>query len=658
MTFHPLRSRAPLLVVVFTLFGAFAFGQDKDWRPVDAADLHSSVPVVDPGADAEAIFWEVRVDDSDASSLSLRHYVRVKVYTEKGRDQFSKHDILFTRGSKVKEVDARVTKPDGTVVQLKKDDVVERDILRANGVKVKAKTFALPGLETGSIVEYRYREVIENAEATMRLIFQREVPIRTESYYVKPFSGTRGMYYESFNVGNTRFEKDKDGFHRATMTNVPAFREEPMMPPTDDVRSWMYIYYAATVPKNADEYWKNVSEFHYGHTKDTFKVGDEIKATTAELIKGAATDEEKVRRIYDWTKTQLRNLSYAVKLNEEELKKALQNKTPNDTVKAKFGAGFQIDAVFGAMARAAGFEVREALSGSRNEMIFDPRIPNVGVMVNSTSVAVKIGDKWQFFSPASYYAPFGMMSWAEEGQTALIAEEKGPVWRPIPLAAAEKSMERRSGKFKILDDGTLEGEGRIEYTGHQAAFQKSVNRDDSASEREERFRNGLKTKILGSAEVTDVQMQNLDDPEKPVVYTFKVKVPGFASRTGKRLFFQPNVFERSAKPTFTASTRKYDVYISYPYSENDELTIDVPAGFALENPDAPVPVKDQQGIGSDIVKISTTADGKTLIYRRDFSFGNNGFIRFPAASYSAVKALFEAFNKAEVHQLTLREAAK
>jgi hypothetical protein len=96
----------------------------------------------------------------------------------------------------------------------------------------------LPGLEIGSIVEYRYREVLDNAAANMRLIFQREVPIQTISYYVKPFSGTRGMYYEPFNV-NARFEKDKNGFHRATMTNVPAFREEPSMASEDEVKSWI-----------------------------------------------------------------------------------------------------------------------------------------------------------------------------------------------------------------------------------------------------------------------------------------------------------------------------------------------------------------------------------------------------------------------------------
>lgn len=639
----------PLALIISVL------AQDKDWRPVSPDDLTSKTPVVEPDADAEAIFWEVRVDDSSADDLSLKHYVRVKIFTDRGVEQYSKHDIIFNTGTKIKDVEARITNPDGSTSFLKKEDVIERDIVKANGVKVRAKTFALPNLKVGSIVEFRYREVIDNAEANMRLVFQHELPIRNISYYVKPFAGDRGMYYEPFHMGDAKFEKDKNGFSRVTMTNVPAFREEPSMLPEDDVRSWIYIYYASTERKAPTEYWKDINKFHFGHTKDTFKANDDIKNITAGLIAGAISDEEKLHRIFDWTKTNIRNLQYAPKVVEEDWKKANSSKSPGDTVKLKFGYGLQITYVFGAMARAAGFDVREAFSGNRSEMIFDPRVANASLMLGSFFAAVKMGDKWEFFNPASYYAPYGMLGWSTEGQTAMITDDKGPIWVPLGLANADKSMEKRSGKFKLLSDGSLEGEGRIEYTGHQAATIKSINRGDSEIEREKYLKDKLRSMILGSAEIESFTMENLDDPEKPVVYTFKVRIPDYASRTGKRIFFQPNVFERSAKPRFVSSTRKYDIYISYPYSESDDITVEIPEGFALESADAPTPVKDKQGIGSDQVTMGITTDGKTLVYKRTFSFGNDGYVQFPVSSYPALKQFFEAFNKVDVHQLTLKQ---
>lgn len=642
------------LFCAFALFSASSFSQDKDWRAVTPADLQSSVPIVEPSADAEAIFWEVRVDDSSADELALRHYVRIKLYTERGRENFSKHDVAFTKGTQIKDFEARVTKPDGTSNFVKKEDVLEREIAKAGGFKVKAKTIAFPGLEVGSIIEYRYKEVVNDGAANMRLIFQRDIPIREIAYYVKPFSGDRSMAYHQFNAPGLKFEKDKNGFYKAEMKNVPAFKEEPFMLPEDEVRSWVYIYYTAQIPKSVDDYWKQMSSSLYTVQKDSLKPSDEVKQATATLIANAASDEDKLRRIFEFTKTQIKNTTYAENVTDEEKKVAGKNKSAGDTLKNKLGTAGDIDQLFGAMARSAGFDARIAYSGNRNELFFKRDVPNMRLMLGSSSIAVKVGTAWKFFSPASYFTPYGLMTWIEEAQVALIPDSKELIWESIPLSDSLKSAEIRSGKFKIEADGTLTGEGRVEFTGHQAYSRKMLNRGESASEREDRLKSYVRSAIFSTAEVTSFNIENTNDPEKPFVYSFKVKVPGYAQRTGKRLFFQPNVFERGSQPRFTANSRKYDVYIPYPYSESDDITVVVPTGFKLENADAPETLKDNQGIGSHETDIGVTRDGSTVVYKRKFSFGNGGFIRFPAGSYTAVKSLFEAFNKADVHQLTLR----
>lgn len=639
---------------LFAFVSVSAFSQDKDWRPVSPADLQASAPVVEPSADAEAIFWEVRVDDSSTDALALRHYVRIKLFTERGREDFARHDVTFTKGTRIKDFEARVTKPDGTTAFVDKEQVLERDIVKANGFKVRAKTIAFPGLEVGSIVEYRYKEVIDDAAANMRLIFQRSIPIREIAYYVKPFAGERSLAYQPFNVGNTKFEKDKNGFYKAAMKNVPAFHEEPSMLPEDEVKSWIYIYYTAESIKNADEYWSRISKALFDAGKNSLKAGDEVKLETEKLIAGASSDDEKLRRIYEFTKSQIKNVSYAEQSTEEQKKQALKNKSASDTLKYRVGTAGDIDQLFGAMARAAGYDARRAYSGNRNELFFDRQVPNMSLMLGSTSIAVKVGNDWRFFSPASYFTPFGMMSWIEEAQIAMIPDSKELIWKEIPLSDSGLSMEKRSGKFTLQPDGTLVGEGRIEFSGHQAYTHKMLNREDSHSVREDRLKSRIRSTISGSAEIESISIENVNDPEKPFVYTFKIKVPGYAVRTGRRLFFQPNVFERGAQPRFTANTRKYDVYFSYPYSEQDEVSIELPTGFKLENADMPIAIKDNQGIGSHQTSAAVTSDGKTLKYNRKFSFGNGGFLRFPAGSYAAVKGLFDAFNKADVHQLTLR----
>ena len=40
---------------------------------------------------------------------------------------------------------------------------------------------------------------------------------------------------------------------------------------------------------------------------------------------------------------------------------------------------------------------------------------------------------------------------------ALVTNSKELIWKLIPLSPADKSLGKRTGKFKLLEDGTLEG---------------------------------------------------------------------------------------------------------------------------------------------------------------------------------------------------------
>src|SRR2546421_3811356 len=77
---------------------AAARGGDKDWKPVDPAQLSMTAPAVEKDADAEALFWEVYVDDSHPEELSLKNYVRIKVFNERGRDSQSEVEIPYAGG--------------------------------------------------------------------------------------------------------------------------------------------------------------------------------------------------------------------------------------------------------------------------------------------------------------------------------------------------------------------------------------------------------------------------------------------------------------------------------------------------------------------------------------------------------------------------------
>ena len=217
-----------LALCLFAAFAAPALASGDDWKPIDPAHLAMKAPVVESDADAEGIFWEVRMDDNENGDLIFNHYLRVKVFTERGRESQSKIDLLYGKlyGSEIKisDIAARTIKPDGSIVELKKEDIFDRTVVKTTGLKYKAKSFAMPGVEPGCIIEYRWRETRVHTDAqNVRLNFQRDIPVQRVQYLVKPYA------YEDFSFNSlmmhgtpTKWTRDKSGFYMTSMTNVPA----------------------------------------------------------------------------------------------------------------------------------------------------------------------------------------------------------------------------------------------------------------------------------------------------------------------------------------------------------------------------------------------------------------------------------------------------
>src|SRR6267143_5472107 len=559
MNFFPRLAIAASVLCLGLILPVAVLAGDE-WKPVNPADLALKTPLVEPDADAEALSWEVRIDDSQPNELSLDHYLRVKIFTERGKESQRKIDIPYYSSTKIRGIAARVIKPDGSVVLLKKDDVFERTIVKANGVKVKAKSFALPGVESGSIVEYRWQEVYPGGNLNrMRLQFQRDIPVRVVNYYLKPYMGLR---YQTFHMNEAQFVKDKNGFYRFTLENVPAFHEEPRMPPEDEVRSWVFLYYAEDLKREPEKYWKDYGKKLFEDTKEGMKVNDAVKTAVTGIVGDASTAQDKLQRIYDFCRTKIKNTSDdASGLTADEKSKLKENKSPADTLKNGRGTGGDIDLSFGALAKAAGFDARYAVSGNRDDLFFHREFAEASFLASSF-IAVRVDDSWQFFSPAEMYTSFGMLGWPEQSQEALISDAKEPIWVKTGLATPDKSVEKRSGKFRLLEDGTLEGDVRIEFTGHLDFDQKEYNDDDSPTQREETLRDRVKAR-MSTAELSDIHIENVTDPLKPFVYAYHVRVPGYAQRTGKRLFLQPAYFEHGQTELFPASGRRQSIYFHF-----------------------------------------------------------------------------------------------
>jgi hypothetical protein len=628
--------------------------QDKNWREITPAELQMKTPKVEADADAEVIFWEVRVDDSSSTELVMRHYVRVKIFTERGREKYSKVDVPFRKGTKIKDMTARVIKSDGSLVELNKTDVFDREIVKTDKIKIMAKSFAVPNIEPGVILEYRYQEVYPRSSANnMRMVFQHDVPIQSISYYFKPYDNTR---YLTFNMGkDNKFVKDKNGFYRATMENLTAIKSEPRMPPEDEVRSWLVLYYTDDLKGDSSDFWSRAGGFiaRVYDIKDTLKPGKDIKAAAEEITAGANTPDEKLAKLYHFCKTRIKNITYDTTLTDEQKEAIKPNKSTADTYKKMQGSNNDINELFASMSSALGYETRLAFGGDKSQKFFNPSQAHVS-FIHFSAIAVKVNNNWKYYDPGSLFTPYGMLPWMEEDTSVLLLGHKDYTTAVTPQSGTDKTVARRTGRFKLLEDGTLEGTVKIEYSGHFAYQYKTSNYDKSANKREENLKEEIKN-YMSAAELSAIGIENISDPEKPFVYQYKVRVPNYAQKTGKRLFLQPAFFEYGRKPEFTTAARKYDIFFGFPWSEDDDIEIELPKGFELDNADAPGELSDPQKIGMLNIRIAIDKATNTIKYKRNFYFGGGGHTLFPSKSYEALKSMFDAFHQADAHTITLRQ---
>ena len=643
------------------LCAIFAAGQNTDWRPISDADLKADKPTVEPDADAEALLWEVRIDDSSRDDVDIWHYVRVKIFTERGRERHSRFDIPYVKGTKIKDLAARVVRPDGTTNQIGAQDIFEREILRADGIKVNAKSFAVPGIEPGVIVEYRYKEAVDDRGALgMRLPLQRDLPVRELVYYYRPH-GTRGPEFEAYNISDLKFVKDKKEYWRTVRYNIPAFRAEPYMPPENTLRPWILLTPSspnALDPDDLELYWSTFGSWARLKLAQSLKDDREITEAARIITAGATNDEEKLRSLYRFCQREIRNLTFFPP-NTERTRKDRYGvpiiPTDRETLKLKEAQiPRQINSLFAALAGALAMDVQLVYTGHRGEVLFNPKIMNTRLL-HLAGIAVKTEGGFRFFNPGDPFLPFGMLPWHDEDSWALLVGMNDQRWMKTPTSGRSENHFRRKGDFTLTREGILEGVVEVQISGQPALSYRHSNYELSIQNLERSLSQEIK-ETISHAEISDVHIENVKDPDRPLTHRYSIRIPNYAPQTGSRLFIQPNVFAYGKSPLFSSSVRTHDIFFPYSWSESDEISIKLPEEFVLDSADRPQPVSDPDHIGKLNVAIRLVNKENRLLYDRKFEFGVTSTLQIRQRSYGPLKRLFDMFHRADSHVLAIKYA--
>jgi hypothetical protein len=570
--------------------------------------------------------------------------------------------VPFGNNLSVTQIDARTIQPDGTITLLKKEDIHERDVVRVGGIRLKVKSFAMPAVEPGSIIEYRIREVhFRQNIFYLRAQMQHEYPIQKMTYFVKPMSRDytqMTMRVWPFNCKNSPLKLESNGFTSTSVENLPSFQEEPYMISEANVRAWMLFFYTDGDRRDANKYWEKKGKDIYTNLRQALKVNDEIKQAAAKTVEGIDGDEKKVMALIGYLRKNLRNL-YDPSVTEAERGKVIKSmpkersRTSAEVFKSGIGLPDELNTLFAAMAQAVGMEARPALVADRNNMLFEPNLADA-YFLDNIDMAVKIDGKWRIFDATTNRLPANMVGWREEGVQALVSDPKTPVFVTTPMSPPGESISLRRGKFELSEDGTLEGDVSLFYTGHAAADRRQGKAGDTPEKQQEEVKE-MVTQPFPGAEVTAIKLENVENTSQALTYTYHVRIPGYAQRTGKRLLISPLFFQAGTTPRFSASERKYPVSFNYGWREDDEIHIKLPAGFKLDNGESPGGLA--FGPPGEYKLAMRIQDG-ALVASRVLEFGRGGAIVFDMRAYPQLKKVFEELHRRDGTIVSFKQDAQ
>ncbi len=641
------RVQHAVAVVVFlftaNIYGAYS--KSQDFRPATAEEKAMTSAPNAPGASAAILDW-VRVDD-DTNSFSSE-YVRVKIFTEEGK-KYGDVEITYMpaypyRG-RVTEIDARTIRPDGTIVPFT-GKVYDKVVFKVGRTALKAKTFSLPDVQAGSIIEYRFTRRWSDAMLlNTQWSLQSDIPVLHAKLTLQPYDsqGEYQSYFTYLGLPEGKKPVKVGDRYELELTNIPAYQSEAFSLPEQQLKSFVNFYYTSSRIKPA-EFWSVESKSWSKRTEDFLGKAGEAKSVAQQLAGSNPT--ETAKKVYAHVQ-KLRNYSFEIDKSDQEVRKEALSEARNVAEVLKKGAGFrdEINRTFVAIARAAGLQSEVVRVAPRDETFFAEVIPDAGQM-NAEVATVTIDGRVLFLDPGTPHAPFGMLSWEKSGVRGVRASKgPDPQWVEVPQLDPESSTMKRRADLRINGE-TLDGTIVTTFTGQEALLRRLRTLTGDEETRRKSFEEEAKGWFAEGASVKLKSLTGATSFDEPLVATFDVSLPNLVSSAGSRTLVPMSVFAANNRNPFAPTARVNSIYFQYPRTESDEVKVTIPDSLRV----SAVPSGYDLKAGAFGYVSKGTADGNSVTFKRSM-FVNVMLV--DVKNYNALRSFYGAMLTADQEPLVL-----
>lgn len=650
-----------LLTRVLALWGQ----KTRSWPPVTTADLALPDPSVDPATPAIILDYQVVTDNTYTVYFTETCYKRIKVLREEGRKYADVEIRYFDWFEKVEEIHARVTSPNGRSTEFD-GTVYDNEVLNMKKYRVNSKTFTLPGVQVGSIIEYSYRVRHPNGlpryfavpaayklEGTYAVqaaawTVQQDLFVRHAKFVLVPNRAAVHLSTYLQNISRDALQRNsKDNTIQLEVNNVPAFQPEEDSGPEANLKTRADLFYTLGETEPYLIFWESLAKREAKEFETFAGKSKDLERELDGLFAPGDSNEVKLRKIYARVQ-QIRDLSFETARSKKERKEESlkDNKSAEDVLRHGYGNHWEINYTFLALARAAGLPAFPVRLASRNWVRFTPQRFDQNQL--TTDIAeVQLGAAKLYLDPATPFCPFGLLPWAEAGATGIRLNSAEGKLVSTPAPQSPQTVERLQANLKLDAEGNLEGRFAVAFQGQQAlAFRVEALQLDGPG-RQKLLEDFIARYLRPGLTVRLLSAEGWQAADSPLRAEFELHSPNFAVHAGQRLVLPLGLLHSTEPGSFTAARRVNAIYFDFPFETYEDTVLEIPAGYTVES--LPPSQLTEREAGS--YQASGEIAGNTIHWNR--SFRQTGYY-FPATSYPGLRAFYDLVRLGDERQATLK----
>ena len=626
-----------------------AISAADEWLPINPADLALKDNPASPGSHAMILYREEHTD----SMLSFdTEYMRIKIFTEEGK-KYGDVEIPFVKGlSDVKDVKARTIRPDGSIVNFE-GKPFEKTVVKAGGVKVLEKTFSLPDVQPGCIIEYKYRMQYDpNLYWNTSWEVQRDLFTREAKFSIKPPTGpgAPGLMWTTVGLQTgLKLQKQKDGSFALDLQDVAGVQREDYSVPDSMLFGRVEFFFQFGESKTPQQFWKDINKSWNDDIDKFVNKKSALEQFVAQTVSAGDSPEAKLQKIYARVQ-QIRNVSYEDKTEQETKREKLKdNNNVEDVLKHGYGTGGQINWLFLGLARAAGFEANEVYVVPRTQGIFRSNLESAR-QLSADVVRVKVGSEDVYLDPGSKYYPFGWLPWFETSAGGLVINKQQEVEIiTTPSPKSDDATSERHVTLQLAADGSATGTLVVDYTGMWASAVRDDERKDDDTGRRKDMTDQIKGWLPADAKFEITKTSSWDGTNEPLQIEGTLTLPSFGTTAGNKILVPATPFSAPEPRSFHSATRTNNIYFRYPYQEHDDIRLKLPAGYQVES----LPSPQQIPSGAIQYSVSMTKQANEIDSKRNF---NEAGMIYDVKYYGAIRHVFDMVKSGDDEQAILEPA--